>query len=119
MVERKKPSRKSSVKKAAVPKARAKAALPVSIKRKDIGMLEDDALRKAQRTLQAIDRFMSGWDALKAKPAVMRPEIIRLQRCREELGRWHAEASKAQARKESDGMKALRLREFIMICNNL
>ncbi|MFH1394036.1 MAG: hypothetical protein ABIH29_04100 [Candidatus Micrarchaeota archaeon] len=97
-------------------KANASKGLPLSIKKKDLGMLEDDTLKRVKSTLASLDKFLHKWDRTKTHPDEMYNDVRQLQRYRAALGKWYTGAQKARKDKETDSERVSRLREFILIC---
>jgi len=95
--------------------AKAKS-LPLSIKKKSIGMMEDETLKKAERMLSLIDRFMKRWENAEEQPEGMEAEVKRVREYHDILGKWYKKAQKAHNSKASEASRVKILREFITIC---
>ncbi len=113
-VKKTKAARKT-VKKAPARKKTVKA-LPISVQKKDINMMEDETFKRVRATLASIEGFLGKWNSSKEQPENMRGEVLRLQRYKKALKKWQRDAEKAKKKKETVGGRMERLREFIMIC---
>jgi len=88
------------------------ASIPM---RTDAVSVEEETVRRVERTLTAISTFLSRWDSSGFKPADMYPHITRMKRFREELQAWQKEAVRAKSRQD-EGARIERLRNFVLIC---
>ncbi|NYZ74593.1 hypothetical protein H0O00_05595 [Candidatus Micrarchaeota archaeon] len=104
--------------------AKRKPAPKATIYRKDVrsiptrtdpASVEEETIRRVDRTLGTIGDFLSRWDSSDLKPESMYPHVQRIKRFQQELSAWEREAVKARS-KADDGARMKRLRDFVLIC---
>ena len=98
--------------KKAVAKARPSKKVPV---KNDIGSVEEETIKRVDRTLTTIETFLAKWDHSRIKPDDMLPQIVKIRQFHDALARWQTDAVKGKE-KNSEDMKVKRLRDFVLIC---
>lgn len=88
------------------------AGIPV---RTDPVSVEEETIRRVDKTLGAIGDFLSRWDSSGLKPESMYPHVQRMKRFKEALVGWQKEAVKARSRADEES-RMKRLRDFVLIC---
>jgi hypothetical protein len=89
--------------------------LPSSMKKRDVGMMEAEAIKKAKNTLDSIEKFLDDWKKM-SEPEDNNEEVMRMRRFHLSLNKWYQDAVRANKRKQSNVSRVNRLREFIMLC---
>lgn len=82
----------------------------------DISSVEKETIKRADRTITSIEKFLAKWDASKIKNEAMTPQIERIRRFHSELMKWQKDALRGQRDKDGDRLK--RLQDFVIICRN-
>ncbi|HSB47405.1 MAG TPA: hypothetical protein VLD37_05300 [Candidatus Bilamarchaeum sp.] len=77
--------------------------------------VEEQTIKRVNRTLTTIDNFLAKWDASKIKPDPMLPQIIKIRQFKEALEKWQTEAVKAKGGGD-EPTRIRRLRDFVLIC---
>jgi len=85
--------------------------------RADTVSVEKETIRRVDRTIATIGRFLAKWDASDIKPKNMLPEIVRIRKFHDALLNWQRMAVRAQG--EGDEESSLRrLHDFVVICDS-
>ena len=98
--------------KKSVAKARPTRKIPV---KNDISSVEEETIKRVDRTLTSIETFLAKWDHSRIKPDDMIPQIAKIRQFHDALSRWQTEAVKGKG-KNSEETKVKRLRDFVLIC---
>ncbi len=99
-----------------VPKKRKGGArLPLSMKKKDTFMMEEEAIEKARDTLDVMEKFFDDWEKAEHRPNE-NEQVLRIRRFYLILKRWYNDAMKAHKRRQTNASRVSRLREFILLC---
>jgi len=105
-------AKKKPVKAKAPKKELAKKKIPV---RTDSASVEEETIRRVNRTITSIEDFLARWDAAKAKPGDMFPAVVKMRQFHDALMGWQREAVKAKGKKDEEG-RIKRLKDFVLIC---
>jgi hypothetical protein len=81
----------------------------------DISSVEEETIKRASRTISAIEAFLAKWDASKVKPDDMFPQIAKIRQFHDTLVSWQKEALKTKGRTDEES-SVKRLRELVLIC---
>ncbi len=104
--------------------AKRKPAPKASIYRKDVAgiptrtdpvSVEEETIRRVDRTLGTIGDFLARWSSSGLKPESMYPHVQRIKRFQQALTSWQREAVRARSRAD-DEARMKRLRDFVLIC---
>lgn len=101
------------MKKKASAKSRPSKKVPV---KNDIASVEDETIKRVDRTLTTIEDFLAKWDQSKTKPDDMLPQIVKIRQFHGALLSWQRSALKGRA-KDDEQSKVRRLRDFVLICH--
>lgn len=82
----------------------------------DISSVEKETIKRADRTITSIEKFLAKWDASKIKNDAMNPQIEKIRRFHSELVKWQKDALKGH--RDADKTRLRRLQEFVIICRN-
>jgi hypothetical protein len=77
--------------------------------------VEEQTIRRVNKTLTSIENFLARWDASRMKPDEMLPQIIKIRQFRQALERWQTEAVKSKGSSDEQS-RIRRLRDFVLIC---
>ncbi|MCI0504245.1 hypothetical protein L0Y65_06075 [Candidatus Micrarchaeota archaeon] len=105
-------AKKKTIKARAPRKELAEKKVPV---RTDSASVEDETIRRVNKTLTSIEDFLARWDAAKTKPDDMFPGVVKMRQFRDALSLWQREAVKAKGRKDEES-RIKRLKDFVLIC---
>lgn len=83
--------------------------------RTDPASVEEETIRRVDRTLSTIGDFIIKWDSSGLKPENMYPHVQKIKRFQDALTTWQKEAVKARS-KADDETRMKRLRDFVLIC---
>jgi hypothetical protein len=100
-------------KKGAARMKRKKEAVKKVPVKTDIASVEEETVRRVNRTLTAIDGFLAKWDASKVKPDDMFPQIVKIKQFHDALLNWQKASLKGKRDEEA---RMRRLRDFVLIC---
>jgi len=81
----------------------------------DISSVEAETIKRAERTISAIEKFLSRWDSSKIRNNMMIPQIDKVRRFHDALVEWKADAVKSH-KEEDDKARLKRLQDFVTIC---
>jgi hypothetical protein len=99
--------------KAKVPrKELVKKKIPV---RTDSASVEEETIKRVNRTITSIEDFLARWDSAKTKPDDMFPGVLKMRQFHDALMGWQREAVKAKGKKDEEG-RIKRLKDFVLIC---
>ncbi len=85
--------------------------------RADAVSVEKETIRRVDRTIATIGKFLAKWDASDIKPKSMLPEIVKIRKFHDALLGWQREAVRAQG-KEDEESRLRRLHDFVVMCNS-
>ena len=105
-------AKKKPIKAKAPRKDLVKKKIPV---RTDSASVEEETIRRVNRTITSIEDFLARWDAAKTKPDDMFPSVVKMRQFQDALTGWQREAVKAKSRKDEEG-RIKRLKDFVLIC---
>lgn len=82
----------------------------------DYLQMETEAIKKAQKIIDAVEKFLAKWDSLKKKPDSLNSKILKLKKFHASLVLWQKDAVKSQTKKGTkDEDRIKRLRSFVEI----
>ena len=81
----------------------------------DISSVEAETIKRADRTISAIEKFLSRWDSSEIRNNMMIPQIEKVRNFHDALVDWRANAVKSH-KGEDDKERLQRLQEFVTIC---
>lgn len=82
----------------------------------DYSKMEKEAIKKAEKILDTVEKFLAKWDDLKKKPSSLNPKISKLKKFHADLSLWQKEAVKSQGKKSTkDEDRIKRLKNFVSI----
>ena len=81
----------------------------------DIASVEDETIRRVNRTLTTIEDFLAKWDASRARPDSMFPHITKIRQFHDALVSWQSGALRSRG-KAGDEERIKRLRDFVLLC---
>lgn len=82
----------------------------------DYLQMENEAIKKAQKIIDAVEKFLAKWDSLKKKPSSLNSKISKLKKFHASLVLWQKDAVKSQNKKSTkDEDRIKRLRSFVEI----
>lgn len=84
-------------------------------RRLDIDSVEEDTMKRVGHTLKIIEGFLAKWDAAKARPEDLLPQIMKIRKFHDALQTWQRDAVRTRG-KEDDDARMRRLRDFVLIC---
>jgi hypothetical protein len=85
--------------------------------RADAASVEKETIRRVDRTIATIGKFLAKWDASDIKPKNMLPEIVRIRKFHDALLSWQRDAVRAQGREDEES-RLRRLHDFVVMCNS-
>src|SRR4030042_2352021 len=80
----------------------------------DISSVEDEALRRVDKTMKTIEDFLARWNASKISSGGVLPEVEKIKEFHTALAQWQRKA--AMGRSGSDEERMERLEEVVLIC---
>jgi hypothetical protein len=92
--------------------SRKETAKKVPIKT-DIASVEEETMKRTDKTIATIEAFLERWDTARMKPDDMFPQIAKIRQFHDALVEWQKEALKSKG-KTAEGVK--RLRNLVLIC---
>lgn len=81
---------------------------------KNVDSVEEETMRRVQKTLITINEFLSMWNEA-AAPDDYIPQIAKIRKFRDALTKWKKEAIETKG-KENPDARFRRLQEFVLIC---
>ncbi|MFH1785658.1 MAG: hypothetical protein ABH842_04475 [Candidatus Micrarchaeota archaeon] len=94
---------------------KAKPKKVVSIPKKtDVTSVEQETIRRVEKTISTLEYFLTKWDASKTKPDAMYPHVVRIRRFCHALESWQKNVT--ETKNVDDETRTRRLRDFVFIC---
>ncbi|MBU0526928.1 hypothetical protein KKE92_00450 [Candidatus Micrarchaeota archaeon] len=85
---------------------------------KDLNVLEDETLRKVNKSISALEVALAGWEASKDKPEYLRSKYQKYERFHKELAMWTKKILHARKLKRPVDERVELLRDFVKICSS-
>jgi hypothetical protein len=83
----------------------------------DISSVEEETIKRVDRTLTTIEEFLSRWDSSKIKPDEILPQITKVKEFHRELSSWKRDAVRAHGQDNEDE-RVKRLYDFVLLCRS-
>lgn len=83
-------------------------------KKTDVVSVEQETLKRVEKTISTLEHFLTKWDASKIKPDAMYPHVVKIRRFCHALESWQKNA--ATSKNVDDETRTQRLRDFVFIC---
>lgn len=96
-------------------KARPTKVIRIPV-RTDIASIEAETIKRVGKTISTLENFLSRWDASKAKPDGMFPQVVKIRKFYQVLASWQKEV--ARSKNVNDETRTKRLQDFVFICKN-
>jgi hypothetical protein len=96
--------------------ARKEAVRKVPMKT-DMASVEEETIKRVNKTITTLEEFLVRWDASSLKPDDMFPQVIKIRHFHDSLLNWQKAAVKSHGR-ESEQSRLKRLRDFVLICRS-
>lgn len=85
--------------------------------RADAASVEKETIRRVDRTIATIGKFLAKWDDSDIKPRNMLPEIVKIRKFQDALMNWQRIAVRAQGGGDEES-RMRRLHDFVVICDS-
>ncbi|MEW6748583.1 MAG: hypothetical protein AB1295_02670 [Candidatus Micrarchaeota archaeon] len=83
----------------------------------DISSVEEETLKRVDKTMKALEDFLSRWKASKIASGGVLPEVEKIKEFHRALSEWQRKALTGRGR-GSDEERMERLEEFVLICRS-
>ena len=81
----------------------------------DISIVEEETIKRVNKTMKSIDEFLAKWDSSKVKAEEMIPQVAKIKEFHKVLSKWQHDAVMSKGR-GSNAERMKRLKEFVLIC---